>query len=76
MTIIVMALSVFLLMADGSTRHDVLSSSEAAKNTMEGCEEAKLFVEAQLAEAKSAGRVAAYDLVCVPLNVTSLFRGA
>jgi len=80
MTIVVMTLSIFILMADGTTRHDVISSSTAAGNTMAGCEKTKLLVKAelverQLAKDKSAGRIVAFDLVCVPLNVTALFRG-
>ena len=75
MTIVVMTLSVFILMADGSTIHSVVSMSKAAGNTMAECEKAKLLVKAKLAEAKSAGRVVSFDIVCVPLNVTSLFRG-
>jgi len=79
MTIVVMALSIFILMADGSTRHNVISSFTAAGNTMAECEKAKLLLKAELVERllgkdKSAGRVAAFDIVCVPLNVTSLFR--
>jgi len=80
MTIVVMTLSIFILMADGLTLHDVISMSKAAGNTMAGCEKTKLLIKAELVERqlgkdKSAGRVVAFDLVCVPLNVTSLFWG-